>query len=45
MQTSIPDFNISEFKTLLQEDPTTQNGWTSTHDGEANKDHKGTLLF
>ena len=44
MQASVPDFSVLEFKTLIEEAPTSQNGWTVQHDGDAGKDHKGIFL-
>ncbi len=42
---STPDFEIAEFKTVMEQAPTKDNGWSLAYEGEIHKDFKGILLL
>jgi len=41
MQSTSTDFDIAEFKTVIEQAPTKENGWSLAYDGEINKKFKG----
>ena len=41
MQNTAPTFDVSAFKTFLDESPTQDNGWKLDHDGPIKKDSPG----
>ena len=38
---SIPDFDIQQFKSVMTQDPTQENGWTLQYEGSVDKEFKG----
>jgi len=45
MQTSSIDFDISQFTSLLQQDPTRKNGWSALYNGELDSEEKKGMPF
>ncbi len=44
MQASLLDFNVSQFKTVIEEIPSKENGWKLQYEGKVSKKFSGILL-
>lgn len=40
---STPDFDIAQFKTIMEQAPTKENGWDFEYEGVVDKSFKGIL--
>ncbi len=41
MQSTVPDFDVTHFKSIMDEAPTKENGWELTYEGPILKEHPG----
>ncbi len=41
MQSSSSHYDVSQFKSWIEQAPTTENGWTLQYEGELGKERKG----
>ena len=44
MQATKIDFDIQQFKSLMDESPIKDNGWTLTYEGKVDKEFKGNIF-